>query len=175
MGELDDPAVVPTWYDIMSEVAGTVTVDGTPYTFVAHGIREHMTVGRETNNINNNAPYDPIYWNWLINRGFAVCIFRYPDPGLISASSVSMARTLPMNRIRSHIPWWTIGPTVEAGYPFPANGTWSSPLTEARSSSTSPLTGGHSSHGCRCWEYGWRSGCCARPAASSTTQMGTSR
>ena len=67
-----DPAVV----------GKVMRVEGKPYTIAAHGIREHMTVGRETNNINNNAPYDPIYWNWLINRDFAVWYFRYPGPGL---------------------------------------------------------------------------------------------
>ncbi|WP_029115746.1 hypothetical protein [Mycobacterium sp. URHB0044] len=81
-GKSDDAAVVPIWYDVMSEVAGTITVDGKPYTFAAHGIREHMTVGKETNNIGNNAPYDPIYWNWLINPDISVWFFRYPGPGL---------------------------------------------------------------------------------------------
>ena len=71
---------MPIWYDVMSEVAGTITVDGKPYTFAAHGIREHMTVGKETNNIGNNAPYDPIYWNWLINPRHRCLVLPVPRP-----------------------------------------------------------------------------------------------
>ena len=76
-----DPTVVPIWYDTMCAVTGTITVAGQTFPIAAHGIREHMTVGLRIDNIANNAPHDPIYWDYLVSPDISVLFFRYPGSG----------------------------------------------------------------------------------------------
>ena len=85
-GRSKDPSVVPIWYDTMCAVTGTITVAGQTFPIAAHGLREHMTVGPQINNIANNSPYDPIYWDYLVSPDISVLFFRYPGPGQDVAS-----------------------------------------------------------------------------------------
>jgi hypothetical protein len=80
-GRTDDPTLKPIWYDTMCAVSGTITVAGKTYPIDGTGIREHMTVGPHINNIANNAPRDPIYWDYLVSPDISVWFFRYPGPG----------------------------------------------------------------------------------------------
>jgi hypothetical protein len=80
-GRSADPSLKPIWYDVMSSVSGTITVAGQTYPVEGTGIREHMTVGPHVNNIGNNPPYDPIYWDYLVSPDISVWFFRYPGPG----------------------------------------------------------------------------------------------
>ena len=118
----EDPTVVPIWYDTMCAVTGTITVAGQTFPIAAHGIREHMTVGPQINNIANNAPHDPIYWDYLVSPDISVLFFRYPGPGRTWHPSTPVARTSITEPVRLPTPCGITGRIVGAVCRFRVSG-----------------------------------------------------